>query len=211
MAAAAVTSGAGASAASAAVGLALAGLLVGGLAGCTRGCSHGQAVVGSLPPVASLSPPLRGVDCPDGLARCEAGGVSVSRLATIPDPCHGPPGACECPWQAEGECAGGCAADGAEIVIEASRAMRQLCAVLPDADVFVVPYAVGGAAPGSPAPRPPSACDEGDRYRCQGGEVVDCAAGLAVARCSSGCFADGTSLDDDGISREAAFAILCSR
>jgi hypothetical protein len=54
-------------------------------------------------------------------------------------------------------------------------------------------------------------CDEGDRYRCAGGRVVECASGQIVAACLRGCFAEGSSIDDDAVTREGAFAILCSR
>jgi len=54
-------------------------------------------------------------------------------------------------------------------------------------------------------------CEEGDRYRCAGGRVVECASAATAGFCVRGCFAEGMSIDDDGVSREAAFAILCSR
>lgn len=158
------------------------------------------------------------VDCPDGLARCEAGTVSVSRLATLPLPCHGPASACECPWEATGDCPYGCAAEGVELVVEAPRALGQLCAPGPHAGIFAVPAMV---TPGALGPSPvgaatstdgaDTACDEGERYRCVGGRIVDCASGSIAGQCTRGCFAEATSIDDDGIRREAAFAILCSR
>ena len=156
--------------------------------------------------------PNSAMDCPDGLARCEEGTVSVSRLAMVPVPCRGSASTCSCPWEALGDCPRGCAADSVEIVVERARAIAQLCAPGVDAGIL--------AAPPGPAPDGGDVlCEEGQRYLCAGGRVVDCASGGAVGgavggaigRCVRGCFAEGTSIDDDGVSREAAFAILCSR
>jgi hypothetical protein len=141
------------------------------------------------------------VDCPDGLARCEEGTVSISRLATLPVPCRGAPGACACPWEALPACPAGCAADGVEVVVDGPRARTQLCAPGPDAGVFVA------AAP----PDAGEECDEGDRYLCAGGQVIECAPRIVVGQCVRGCFTEKASIGDDGVSREAAFAILCSR
>jgi hypothetical protein len=91
-----------------------------------------------------------------------------------------------------------------EIVVERARAARQLCAPEGHAGVFAA-----AVPPGLDAGEVP--CEEGDRYRCAGGRVVDCASNAAIGHCLRGCFAEGTSIDDDGVSREAAFAILCSR
>jgi hypothetical protein len=184
----------------------LAVLLAGG-AGCDRGCGDGLRALGrgSLTPAGS--PPLRVVDCPDGLARCEEGTVLVSRLASLPMPCQGPASACECPWERAADCAGGCAAEGVEVVVDGAHAASQLCApggAAADGGVFATSLVAAPDASETP-------CDEGDRYRCAGGRVVDCASTVAVGRCVRGCFAEGTSIDDDGVSREAAFAILCSR
>ena len=60
-----------------------------------------------------------------------------------------------------------------------------------------------------------SSCEEGQLYRCAGGLVVDCAAHVVLAVCTHGCFAEGAAIEEDAqdesVSREAAFAILCSR
>jgi hypothetical protein len=143
--------------------------------------------------------------------------VTVSRLTTLPVPCQGPASACACPWEIEGECAYGCAADGVELVVDRPKALAQLCAPGPDSGVFalvpaptasgVVPSSVGSAT----AADGPDACDEGERYRCVGGHIVDCASGSIAARCTRGCFAEATSIDDDDVKREVAFAMLCSR
>jgi hypothetical protein len=130
--------------------------------------------------------------------------VSVSRLASLPMPCQGPASACSCPWEVAVEaCSAGCAADGVEVVAPRALAPAQLCAPGRDAGVFAVPSLLPDAGD--------AVCDEGARYLCSGGRVVECAARAVVGQCVRGCFADGTSIDDDGVSREAAFAILCSR
>jgi hypothetical protein len=152
--------------------------------------------------------PRPAIDCPDGLARCEEGTVSVSRLATLSLPCTGPATACSCPWEAVAACPDGCAADGVELVVDRARAARQLCAL---GDGGVIATSPGAAPGGVDAAAAETPCDEGDRYVCAGGRVVECASRGAVGLCLRGCFADGTSIGDDGVSREAAFAILCSR
>jgi hypothetical protein len=191
------------------------------LAGCDRGCDGclGKAGTGATPSLGLESLPLRAVDCPDGLARCENGVVSVSRLAILPMPCPGPPGACTCPWETVDECASGCAADGVELTVERARARTQLCAPGPDDRAYAAPLDATPSPPVAPAPwdatpSPPVApapCEEGERYRCAGGHVIECASNLALGRCVKGCFAEGTSIGDDAVSRETAFAILCSR
>jgi hypothetical protein len=175
------------------------------LGGCDRGCD-GERGFGAIPSVTSGSMPLRVVDCPDGLARCENGVVSVSRLAMLPMPCHGPPSACACPWEMAAECPAGCAADGIELTVERSRAESQLCAPARGGGAYAAP----APAP-SPTPVAQTLCEEGERYRCDDGGVVECASSHVVGLCARGCFADGTSIDDDTVNREAAFAILCSR
>ena len=177
-----------------------------GLAGCERGCRGlGERMVG-LSPSATAVQPRPAVDCPDGLARCEEGTVSVSRLATLPMPCTGPASACSCPWVVLGDCLGGCAADGVEIVVERARAVAQLCALGADSGLLAAPPPPQAADAGDDV-----LCEEGQRYLCAGGRVVECASSKVVGRCVRGCFAEGTSIDDDGVNREAAFAILCSR
>jgi hypothetical protein len=112
------------------------------------------------------------------------------------------------------------------VVVERGPAVKQLCAPVAGAPVFAIPLAAPGVPfgivpPPSVAPRaadaagagdvPGEVCDEGERYRCASGAVIECASGQAVARCVRGCFYEGTGVDDDDVSREAAFAILCSR
>lgn len=183
------------------VGLSLA------LCGCERGCARGwlgQHGVTDNPKQAQGAPSLSAIDCPDGLGVCREGVVEVSRLATIVQPCHGPPEKCGCPWERAGECERGCAADGVEVVVERDAATRQLCKPAPDAVV------VGPPPPDAVA----TACDEGDAYRCARGLVVACHDNAVVARCARGCAGEGTALsseDEAPVSREAAFAILCSR
>jgi hypothetical protein len=142
------------------------------------------------------------VDCPDGLARCEAGVVSASRLGTIHLPCNAPPPRCTCPWEVIARCAYGCAAEGVELVVDRSQAGTQLCVPAPDAGAFARPTLPAAAA---------SPCEEGQRYTCRAGLTVECASGTTVGLCTNGCAAEGAAIDDDRVSREAAFAILCSR
>jgi hypothetical protein len=184
------------------------------LAGCERGCAWkwiDEQGLGRPSPVAPASPVAAGraVDCPDGVARCAEGSVEASRLATIPQPCRGPEGACACPWDIVGWCDHGCAAEGVEVVMSPHEAAVQLCAAAPG-DVVV------SAPPGHDARAPEvRACDEGDLYRCDAGEVVDCAAHSVVASCAHGCVKGAGSVEEGigqhPLTREAAFAILCSR
>jgi len=170
---------------------------------CDRGCAAvlGHAARGHGLGSLGKDLPVSGIDCPDGLARCEEGVISVSRLATVPTPCGGPPESCRCPWDRAADCAGPCAADGVEVIIERDAA-AQLCAPS-GAAAFAVP---------SPVPIPsPAPCEEGDRYECAGGVVVECASNSIAGHCLRGCRRDGAAVDDDRVSRVAAFAILCSR
>ncbi len=181
-------------------------VLAGCVAGCDRGCSEswvGRAIAGrGAGPQGLGETPFDAMDCPDGLARCEEGVVSVSRLATIPVPCHGPAEACQCPWERVADCPGACAADGLEVVIDRAAATAQLCASQAPAS-FVRPSAV-------PVPSP-TPCEEGERFECSGSSVVECSSSSIAGVCLHGCLRDGGSIDDDGVSRVAAFAILCSR
>jgi hypothetical protein len=213
----------------------IAGALLALVPGCDHGCEPGwlreHGVPGSWPPARGEgrpgeSPPpgslaMNVVDCPDGLARCSDGRVEVTRLATIPQPCRGPQSACGCPWAYVAECDRGCVADGLEVVMDRARAPVQLCA--DGADGADRAHAVIAAAEegerGERAGVGLVECDEGELYRCVGDGVVDCARRAVVARCLRGCSAESASVEDgleDGIeghrvTREAAFAILCSR
>jgi hypothetical protein len=176
-------------------------------AACERGCGRtwlGAHGVGEAPPPgAPASLPLRGLDCPDGLARCTDGNVEASRLAMIAQPCRGPESVCACPWEPAGVCDGRCVADGLELVIERDAAAAQLCA--PVGRAFDLPAAGDRLAP--------PGCDEGQLYRCAARVVTDCLHRRAIGSCLRGCFAEGASIEDEvgGISREAALAILCLR
>ncbi|MGH7439000.1 MAG: hypothetical protein ACRENE_25205, partial [Polyangiaceae bacterium] len=171
------------------------------LAACDPGCATSQ----KLRPLAKSLRALQGVDCPDGLARCEAGSVSVSRLTTLPGTCAGTPQGCACPWDVAGECLNGCVLEGLELVVEPPRATAQLCAPPAGAPSPAVPWA------GSVLP--PTPCDEGDAYRCAGGAVLDCRSATPVGSCVGGCYRDGASIADTtlALTRERAFALLCSR
>jgi hypothetical protein len=178
-------------------------LLIISLSGCERGCArawfeeHGVGSEGRKP---AGSPALNATDCPDGLARCSEGVVEVSRLAMIPAPCRGTAEQCSCPWERVTECERGCVVDGLETVAGRSEAVTQLCAAPPDAGAFARPL------------HAPAGCEDGQLFRCSGGQVVSCAEGAVVGACARGCFAEGAALGDElPVSREAAFAILCSR
>jgi hypothetical protein len=181
----------------------LVGLL---LCGCERGCARswlGEHGVGSEGRESPGPAPLGAIDCADGLARCSGGVVEASNRATLPWPCHGTPEQCACPWERVDDCAQGCVADGAEVVVPRDRAAGQLCAPGPDAGLVA-----GAALPGAM----PRGCDEGQAYRCEGDVVTACLENAVVARCLRGCVVEGSGLDDDvPIGRESAAAILCSR
>jgi hypothetical protein len=145
---------------------------------------------------------MNAVDCPDGLARCEAGEVSASRLGTVRLPCNAPPPRCSCPWDVIGRCEYGCTAESVEILVDRTLAATQLCAPGPDAGAFARPTLPARAA---------TPCEEGQRYACRGGLMVECASGITVGWCTHGCFSEGAAIDDDRVSREAVYAILCSR
>jgi hypothetical protein len=140
------------------------------------------------------------IDCPDGLARCSGGIVEASRLATIAMPCKGSPESCVCPWDRAGECEQGCVVDDLEVVVDRPLAATQLCAAPPDAGPLT---RAGSQAAG---------CTEDVQWRCTGGAVVSCQDQAAVAVCLRGCFREGTEIGTElPVTREAAFAILCSR
>ncbi len=174
--------------------------------GCEHGCDKAELwsrPAGEERQAVSNPPPMSVTDCPDGLGKCDDGLVSVSRLASLRSPCHGPIDECSCPWERIGSCPNGCAAEGVEVVIEREHAALQLCA--PTA--IAPPFSRRVAPDSVPAPD----CEEGQRYRCVDSVVVDCDARTVGARCIRGCVAPGASVDDDGAGREAAFAILCLR
>jgi hypothetical protein len=86
-----------------------------------------------------------------------------------------------------------------DVVVDRSIARAQLCAPAEDASTSVRDI-------GTPAT---TGCEEGEVFGCRRGALIDCASRRQYS-CPVGCFRDGASLDD-GVSREAAFAILCSR
>jgi hypothetical protein len=182
------------------------------LSSCERGCARDWLVrqgvrpgegKGGQPWKPSLQAPIHAVDCPDGLARCTAGVVEVSVLAAVSQPCA-PPSPCQCPWSVQTYCERGCVADGVEVVIEAPLAARQLCAASQDGGTVMRVTPVG--------PPTQAACGDGQLYRCAGADVIDCRENAVIGTCLRGCFAPEAFLDEDPPpSREAAFAILCSR
>ena len=192
--------------------LAFAPLLLGVLAagsatGCERGCGWRWLREHGIEPGSSRTEPgfpaLSGVDCPDGLARCNQGEVEVSRLAKVV--CRGPETPCDCPWEPLASCPRGCVADGLELIIDPSHAAIQLCR--PEERMAILTSDAGAAQA--------EGCEEDELYRCGAGAIMDCRAHLVIARCARGCFAEGAAITEgDGeavMQREAAFAILCSR
>jgi hypothetical protein len=172
--------------------------------GCERGClSNWLAERGLGHPAAGASAKgptdLRGIDCSDGLARCQDGVVEVSIAYHYPDPCSGPAEKCRCPWERLGDCPGACAADGVELVVERERALRQLCAARPDEDFA---RRSGDAAAVVP-------CEA--TFACHGSTVIACGPPpAAVATCARGCAHEGDALEEE-VDTVAASALLCSR
>ena len=193
--------------------------------GCERGCARrwlestgrGQSAGGCRGGC-----PVNAIDCPDGLARCSDGVVSVSRLATHPAALPGPGERCACPWERAGECTGGCVADGARDGRRAARGLQgQLCAPR-RADRRGLRDA-GPSAPGTPRFSLPA---RGMQLRVAGradgvrrGRSYRCSAGgrrLRGGRASGNAHPRLLRRGRVGrrrraVSREAAFAILCSR
>jgi hypothetical protein len=182
--------------------------------GCKRGAlaewlgRNGAAAASSATPVQLL----QGTDCPDGLARCVGGSVEVSRVKRVPRPCPATfkPEDCVCPWEEIEACTLGCAAEGAEVVVDPARAVAQLCAPDPA-------HPVARPAPGAVAPR--GVCDAAG-YRCVASLVVVCAdsasgdGGLdahVVGACIHGCFQEGELLGEEEAELGAATRILCAR
>ena len=89
---------------------------------------------------------------------------------------------------------------GRAFLLERRLASTQLCAPDADASTFARPI----------APRQVSdLCEEGQYYGvCRAGLVVDCSSNVAVGACLRGCAAEGLSIDDGALGREAVFAIF---
>lgn len=174
--------------------------------GCERGCLSSwlaERGVGPAPTGATTwAPqlPLSGVDCPEGLARCSSGIVSVSRAFHYSEPCKGPPEQCQCPWERLTDCPRGCAADGVEIDVPRHRAAAQLCAPAPD-EIFARSPSLDAKL---------ALCEA--TYMCTGGTVRACGPPpAAVATCTKGCAVDGQELEEEGVTASAATALLCAR
>jgi hypothetical protein len=183
-------------------------VLVVGLAGCERGCLSNwlteRGVGGDKPVIGKGSLPVQGVDCPDGLARCEDGVVRVSRAYSYPVPCKESPEQCTCPWVNVGACERGCVAESIELVMRRALAAEQLCAPASGSAAGVL------ARPPDPAFEVRPGWCEGESYRCEGGAVVACVdSPSALAACVKGCAEEGTTVDEE-IPHEAAIAILCA-
>ena len=190
------------------------------LGGCERGCLFTwlkDQGLGGVRPQSKGGVPLAELACPEGLARCSAGRVHVSRAYTPPSPCS--PEGCKCPWDDGGTCARGCVLDGVEMGFPPSIAARQLCAPPPG---LVFSQAAPPGFVFSP-PAPPSTVDadapldlgiacEVEHYRCEDGVVSACSDGgrVAVAICTKGC-AEGERMILDDVAVGTAPALLCAR
>lgn len=154
------------------------------LPGCERGC-----LARRVAEVQDANPQrLDWVDCPDGLARCNAGTLERSKLATVD-----PRTRAGCPWESAGACAGGCV-ENVEVPEEHA---RQLCR---EADGGIVPSL------GRPQERCPAS--DAPRWACVASRVVDCEHCTVVGTCLRGCALEGLyddAQDDD------AMVILCAR
>jgi hypothetical protein len=91
-------------------------------------------------------------------------------------------------------------AEGVDVVVDRPLAQAQLCAPGRDASANIAAVAEPAAA----------GCEEGEVFACRRGALIDCD-GHRQYGCPRGCYREGASLDSEGVSREAAFAILCSR
>ena len=143
------------------------------------------------------------VDCPDGLARCVGGVVQVSELAQRPDPCHGSPETCACPWTVAARCPGSCVADGVEMLLAPGYPFSHLCLDPPTIPPFARPLAAD-----SPLPALGDAC-EGQQFLCIASTVVACEpTPHGVGACVSGCASDrGLS---EPLTPAQASALLCT-
>jgi hypothetical protein len=176
--------------------------------GCERGClsrwlsDKGGAASGESGEGRGVT--LSAVDCPDGIARCGAGTVSISRPYHYAVPCTGSPEQCACPWERLGDCPEACVAEGVEIDLPKDLAIAQLCAPRPNVTAFVGPPHGDELV---------TQCDEG--YLCKASLVIACGvASRAIGLCAFGCVRDGQSIDpEDGqeLTAAGASAILCLR
>jgi hypothetical protein len=93
-------------------------------------------------------------------------------------------------------------------------AVTQLCAPEGEAGVLVLAAPIpAGQGPRETAELPPApSCDEGEAFRCVGGNIVACAERRILARCVRGCFREGAGIDGEtSLLREKAYALLCAR
>ena len=200
--------------------------LVAVLPACERGCAARERITearwGAAPGAGGVGPSgsssagldLGGTDCSDGLARCVAGAVEVSRLAHLPSRCV-PAGAsperaapsCSCPWDPAGGCRHGCAIEGIVIAASPLAARVQLCKPGPD-------ELASRPALAEELRRVEVCAEEG--VRCRDGIVQRCeragAPSHVLGACAFGCASEvdgleaGESLPTDGL-----VAILCRR
>jgi hypothetical protein len=158
------------------------------------GCARG-ACADRPEELVSRAQALGAVDCPDGLARCEAGEVSISQLTRVPP-------SAACPFRHIGRCATSCVLEDATVTLPAKAAMIQLCAdALTDNHTAV---ATG------PVP-PEGECEEGS-YQCTRRTVYGCdpqRGWSPRADCPRACVVDTGTLNADTLA--AAAHVLCNR
>lgn len=154
---------------------------------------------------------LSGTDCSDGLARCVAGHVEVSRLGHVPHPCEPRAGVtCACPWDDVGACEVGCAAEHLEISAEPDAAKSQLCSPRRAVERELLPDEV-----------PRDVC-AGLGFSCVDNVVRECSEigrpVRAIARCIDGCASgvnvpliEGTDRPGAPTRLDGVVAILCRR
>lgn len=199
------------------------------LTACERGCArrYAERVLspgggGDIPRVGGDLPPTAA--CPEGLARCNGGRVSVS--ARLPPGTRCSPEGCTCPWDDLGTCSFGCVTDGAELDMSRERARAQLCAPPPNAS-FALPVPPGSLpAPTTRLPPAQLAADGGreedeepaadiaceiESYRCDRGVVYRCEGGaVSLFRCVQNCSEEGGTVLAV-VSPDKAAALLCRR
>lgn len=191
--------------------------------GCERGClmrGWTEKQEGPPPSASGQTTPLdlRGVDCADGLLRCNGGVIETSLVGHLPAKClanernerrmrsEKAPAECICPWSAIGQCRSGCANDNLEIVAtDLDAGASQMCKPLQ-------PY----ARPILPEDHASIEVCADDGISCRDGIVTTCVAASPsrpIAHCIFGC-ALGVSLAEEPEDGPAAnpdgfVSILC--
>jgi hypothetical protein len=162
---------------------------------CTRGaCAQKQAEL------VEHSQTLALVDCPDGLARCEAGEVFAAQLARVPD-------GQSCPFAHLGRCATRCVIDDLVVALPQTSALLQLCEGVAD-EPELLPLSQPAQA--APPVAPGGECDTGE-FSCSGTTLYACTDSRWQPRgnCPRGCVPDTAPLHAQEL--RTANHVLCSR